>query len=241
MLEVRRTGPSLAALAAELGDIPSRVLPYAAATAITKGVKRGQQAVITRMSQSFVRPVAYTLNSTRIEIATKDRLFGRIAVKDQRAGRGTRPESYLLPEVEGGERNKKGLEKLLQFRGFLQANEWAYPQSSVILDANGNVSGPKVRSILNQLGKPGSKYFAGEVGKKRTRGVWERVDVKSAGAKNRAGKSKPRSVRAVFVFSRNVPTYKPRLDFTGAARQAVSEGFASDFYAAAQSIRKKFA
>lgn len=236
MLEISRSGPSLASLAAELRDIPSRVLPYAAATALTKGVKRGQQAVITRMSDVFVRPVAYTLNSTRIEVATKDKLFARLAVKDQRTGRGTRPESYLFPEVEGGSRNQKGLEKLLQFRGFLAPGEWAYPQSSSILDANGNVSGPKVRSILNQVGQPGSRYFVATLGKSRTHGLWERGEHKGG----RSGKNQKRSVRAVFVFSRNAPTYKPRLDFTGAARKAVQDGFASDFYAAAQSIRRKF-
>ena len=237
MLEVSRIGPSLESLAADLRDIPSRVLPYATATAMTKGVKRAQQAVITRMSQAFVRPVAYTLNSTRVEVATKDKLFARLAVKDQRVGRGTRPESYLFPEVEGGTRNQKGLEKLLQFRGFLQPGEWAYPQSNSILDQNGNVSAPKVRGILAQLSKPGSKFFVGTLGKTRTRGLWERGDH----AGGRSGKNQKRSVRAVFVFSRNVPTYKPRLDFTGAAKQAVQQGFATDFYAAAQQIRRKFA
>lgn len=236
MLDVRRTGPSLGAMSAELLDIPSRVLPYATATAMTKGVKRAQAAVITRMSQAFVRPVAYTLNSTRVEIATKDKLFARLAVKDQRAGRGTRPESYLFPEVEGGSRNRKGLEKLLQFRGLLQTNEWAYPQSSSILDANGNVSAAKVRGILAQVNKPGSRFFVGTVGKQLTRGLWERGDHKGG----RGGKQQSRSVRAVFIFSRNVPTYKPRLDFTEAARRGVEEGFASDFYAAAQQIRRKF-
>ena len=217
-------------------DIPSRVLPYAAATALTKGVKRGQQAVITRMSQAFVRPVQYTLNSTRVEVATKDKLSARLAVKDQRVGSGTRPESYLYPEVEGGARNQKGLERLLQFRGFLQPGEWAYPQSKSILDVNGNVSATKVRSIINSLGQPGSRYFVAELGKTRTRGLWERGAHKGG----RKGKNQARSVRAVFVFSRKVPTYKPRLDFAETARKAVQAGFADDFYAAAQSIRKKF-
>jgi hypothetical protein len=236
MLEVRRTGPSLADAARELQDIPARVLPYATATAMTKGVKRAQLAVIARMSQAFVRPVAYTLNSTRIEIATKDKLFARLAVKDQRPGRGTRPESYLFPEVEGGPRNQKGIEKLLQFRGFLQPGEWAYPQSSSVLDQNGNLSASKVRSILNHVGKPGAKFFVGTLGKRRTHGLWERGEFQGG----RTGKNQKRGVRAVFVFSRNVPTYKPRLDFAGAASVAVQQNFASDFYAAAKQLSRKF-
>lgn len=226
-------------MAAELRDIPSRVLPYAAASAITKGLKRAQPAIVTRMSQAFVRPVGYTLNSTRIEVATKDKLFGRIAVKDQRVGKGTRPESYLFPEVEGGTRNRKGLEKLMQYKGLLQPNEYAYPQSSTILDANGNVSAAKVRSIINQVGKPGGKYFVATLGKNRTRGLWERAEAGGSIKGRRKGK-KARGVRAVFVFSRAVPTYKPRLDFVGTAKKAVEAGFATDFYAEAQRIRRKF-
>lgn len=237
MLTVIRTGPSLADIANAMRDIPSRVIPYATATAMTKGIKRGQKAVITQMTQSFVRPVAYTLNSTRVEVATKDKLFARLAVKDQRVGAGTRPESYLLPEVEGGRRNQKGLEKLLQFKGFMQPGEWAYPQSRSILDVNGNLSAPKVKSILAQVGKPGSRFFVGELGKRRTHGLWERGEIKGG----RRGKAQKRSVRAIFVFGRTVPMYKPRLDFTGAARTAINENFASDFYAAAESLRKKFA
>jgi hypothetical protein len=227
-------------MAAELRDIPSRVLPYAAASAITKGLKRAQPAIVTRMTQAFVRPVGYTLNSTRIEIATKDKLFGRIAVKDQRVGRGTRPESYLFPEVEGGTRSRKGLEKLMQFRGLLQPNEYAYPQSSTILDVNGNVSAAKVKSILAKVGKPGSKYFVATLGKTRTRGLWERADAPGAIKGGRKGKKQGRSVRAIMVFSRAVPTYKPRLDFTGTAKKAVQDGFAADFYAEAQRLRKRF-
>jgi hypothetical protein len=237
MSVVHSSGPSIADVVRDLHDVPARVLPYAAATALTKGAKRGQQSVIAQMRTSFRNPTPYTLNSTRIEIATKDKLSARIAVKDQRTGKGTRPESYLFPEVEGGGRNQKGIERLLRFKGILRSGEWAYPQSSSILDVNGNLSVPKVKSILAQLAKTGSPYFVGVAGKTHTRALWER----GPHAGGRSGKNQKRGIRAIFVFSRQAPHYTPRLDFVGAADRAVRADFASDFYAAAQSLRRKFA
>jgi len=232
MLDVRRTGPSMADVLRDLRDVSSTVMPYAAATALTKGAKRGQKAVIAQMSTSFRSPVAYTLNATRIEVATKDKLFARISVKDQRSGRGTRPESYLLPEVEGGGRSEKGFERALRFAGILQSSERAMPGAGLARDANGNVSASTIRTILQQVTRAGASQthgsgsvFAGAMGRKQTRGIWKRDG---------------KSVKPLFIFTRNLPTYRPRLDFVGAAAAAVRDGFASDFYAAAKSVSRKF-
>lgn len=233
MLDVRRTGPRMDDVLRDLRDVPSRVLPYAAATALTQSAKRAQKAVIAQMGVSFRNPVAYTLNATRIEVATKDKLFARVAVKDQRNGKGTRPESYLLPEVQGGGRSEKGFERALRFAGILQAGERAMPGDGIARDANGNVPASEVRTILRQVSRPGTAQkrtqgaiFAGTLGRKQTRGIWQRDG-------NR--------VKPLFVFTHTLPVYRPRLDFQGAAAVAVRENFASDFYAAAQSLRRKFA
>lgn len=231
MLDVRRSGASLEQIAAEIQGLPTRVIPYAAATALTKAAKRGQQAVIDAMRVDFNNPVAYTLNATRIEPAFKDRLWARIAVKNQKPGRGVRPESYLLPEVEGGDRQAKGLEVGLRAAGILRSNEFALPGSGVQRDAFGNVSGATVRSILKQVARPGAaqrrsgKVFAGEVGRRQTRGIWQRED---------------RRLKALFIFTTSVPSYTPRLDFEGAARQAVDAHFATDFSAAALSLMQRY-
>lgn len=232
MATIRRTGPSLADVIRDMRDVPARVMPYAAATALTKAAKHGQRAVIEQMPQAFRNPVAYTLNATRIEVATKDKLSARIAVKDQRAG-GTRPESFLLPEVEGGPRSEKGFERALRFAGILMSGERAMPGAGLALDANGNVPASMVRTILRQVTRGGAGQkraaggiFAGAVGRKQTRGVWQREG---------------RRIKPLFIFTQNQPVYRPRLDFTGAAAAAVRENFASDFYAAAQSLRRKFA
>ncbi len=229
MLDIRRTGPTLADLAAGIRDVPERVIPYATATALTKAAKRGQKAVIAAMRSEFRSPVSYTLNATRVEPATKDKLFARIAVKDQSSG-GARPTSYLLPEVEGGGRAEKGMERALRFAGILLAGERAMPGAGLALDANGNVTGAQVRTILRAVARSGAKrkdgsIYAGAVGRAKTRGIWQRDG---------------KRVRPLFVFTRNLPTYRPRLDFVGAAATAVRDGFASDFYAAAQTLTRKF-
>lgn len=224
---IRRTGPKMADVVRDVRDIPAHVIPYAAATALTKAAKHAQKSVVEQMRKSFDRPVAYTLNATRIEVATKDKLSARVAVKDQRQGGATRPESYLLPEVKGGGRNVKGFERALQGAGVLKASERAMPASGVKRDAHGNVSGATVRSILKQLARnqqgPGS-VFAGEGGRKQKRGLWRR---------DKGGS------KALFIFTEALPTYKPRLDFSGAADKAVRQNFATDFYAAAAAIRAK--
>jgi hypothetical protein len=232
MLDIRRSGPSLAEFAADMRDLPARVFPYAAATALTKSAKRGQAAVIESMRTSFDRPVAYTLNATRIEVATKDKLSARIAVKDQAGGGSGRPTSYLLPEVEGGARSEKGIERALRYAGILRSSERVVPGAGAKLDASGNVSAAITRSILRQVTRQGAAQrrsngaiFAAALGRKRTRGIWQREG---------------KQVKALFIFTTRIPTYRPRLDFVGAAATAVRDGFASDFYAAAQSLKRKF-
>lgn len=231
MLEIRRSGPSLDTLAAALRDVPERVMPYAAAIALTKAAQRAQKELRAEMQSVFNQPVAYTLNSTRIEVATAQKLFARVAVKDGANG-GERPTSYLLPEVEGGRRSHTGVESALRRSGLLRSDEWALPQSGSLFNSAGNVSGPVVRGILRELGRKPSKYFVGEVGRKHTRGLWERT--------GGSGKGTKRSVKAVYVFTKNAPTYRPLLDFTGAAQRAVRNGFDSDFYAAAATLTRKF-
>lgn len=233
MITIRRTGPTIADVIRDLQGVRTSVIPYAAAAALTKSAQRAQQSVVAEMRRSFRNPVAYTLGATRIEPATKDKFEARVAVKDQAGGRGTRPESYLLPEVEGGGRNEKGFERALRLAGLLASGERAMPAAGVQRDAAGNVSGATVRSVLRQAVRAGSGkrsaklgVFVGTFGRKQTRGIWERRDG---------------GVKPLFIFTRTLPTYSPRLDFTGVVEKSVRENFASDFYAFAKAIQSRTA
>ena len=235
MLTVTRQG-DLAALAQRVRDVPARVIPYAASTALTRTAKLAQTEVIAEMTRVFDRPTRYTLSATRVEPSTIETLTARVAVKDQAAG-GTVPEHYLLPEVEGGGRREKRFERALRFAGVLQAGERAVPGRGARLDAAGNIDRATVRSILSAVAakaktgrasrasKRGQReVFAGAVGRRATRGVWER---------DASG------LKALLIFTRRAPRYAPRLDFEGAARRAAEANFEREFAKAAQALAQR--
>ncbi|MDZ4282809.1 MAG: hypothetical protein U1C04_18845 [Hydrogenophaga sp.] len=223
MLNISRSGTTLAEMAASVQSIPTRVIPFAAATALTRTAKLAQTAVIAQMRSSFDRPTAYTLNSTFIVPATRERLTARVGVKNQ-GGSGIRPENYLVPGVFGGGRREKRFEAAFRLAGFMRDGERAMPGSGATLDANGNVSAGAIRTILRQVSKGASKratVFAGAVGQGGTRGIWRR----EGGA-----------LKALFIFTTAQPDYSIRFDFEGAAAQASRQNFQSEFYRAASAI-----
>lgn len=239
MITITRTG-SIADVIAQARDVPARVIPYAAATALTRTIKAAQAAVVAEMPRVFDRPVRYTLNATRIEPATKDNLSARIAVKHQ-PGTGTRPESYLLPEVDGGSRGEKRMERALRYEGVLRRGLRAMPGTAMQLDSAGNISSSSIRSVLQALkavkaasatrGRDGRKLrkgrqlkndlFVGQpLGGNRPDGIWRREG---------------RRLRPLIVFTR-APQYRRRLDFEGIVAPVVLERFRAEFEAAAASI-----
>jgi len=100
MLNIRRTGNTIAEVIASVRDVPARVIPYAAATALTPTAKTAQAEVGTGMRTTFDRPTQYTLNATYTVVATKDKLSARVAVKDT-AGTGVIPEHSVRGREAG--------------------------------------------------------------------------------------------------------------------------------------------
>ena len=242
MLQTRRSG-SIADVIAEARDIPARVVPYAAAAALTRCAKLGQERVQAVMPQVFNSPTRYTLGALRVMPATKASLSASVAVKDQAAQGSTRPESYLLPGVQGGARSEKRFERALRYAGVLPRGMYALPGAAAKLDSNGNVSRATAQQILSavkgiksQRGKRlANSIFVGSptVG----RGKGRRLQPGAAqGIWRREGKR----LRPLFVFSRDVPSYRQRLDFDGTVSQVVRERFAAEFAAAGESISSRF-
>lgn len=237
MLTISRTGPTIAEMIASVRDVPARLVPYAAATALTRTAKYVQATALpAEMRKAFDAPVSYTLNSLRIEPATKDVLRARIMVKGQAHAAGVAPENYLFPEVEGGPRRHKGMETALRYQGVLGTSQFAVPASGITLDASGNVKGAEVRTILKALKsiravsngvdrKTGKRLrkgrqlandlFAGKPqGGNRPDGIWRREGHR---------------LRALFVFTDKAPVYKERLDFSGTVQQVALERFKPEF------------
>jgi len=105
----------------------------------------------------FDRPTALTRNAAMYRKATKDRLYAEIFLRDE-AFKGTPPAKYLLAQVEGGARRKKGFEVLLQQRGVMPAGQFAVAGRGARLDAYGNVSAGEITRILSQLGAQRDPY-----------------------------------------------------------------------------------
>lgn len=231
MLNITATG-SIAQMIREVRDIPARVLPYAASTALTRVAQlAAKEDLPAEMRRVFDRPTPYALNSLFVQPSTMQTLSARVMVKNTAGTGGVVPENFLLPEVEGGGRRDKGLEKALRYAGILRSGERVVPSREIALDAYGNVPGGKVRSILNQLrastGK-GAGVFAGEVGMGRTRGIWLR-----------AGKGKGRKITPLFIFTKAAPKYRPRLDFNAVAERTAKKHFLNEFTKASEAMMKR--
>lgn len=222
MLSIRKSG-SIAQILREARDVPARVIPYAAATALTRTAKRAQQAIIAEMPQVFDKPTPYTLNSTFVQPASVKTMTARVAVKDWASNNGTLPENYLLPAELGGGRKEKRFERNLRYAGLLARGERAVAGRAAPLDAFGNLRRDEMQRILKTAeNEKNAPYFVGRV--KRTRGVWRREG---------------RRLRPVLVFVLRAPQYRARLDFDGIAKRTTLEFFEAEFRAAAEAIVRR--
>lgn len=243
MLNISRKGQSLADMADQVRGVPARLIPYATATALTRCAKQAQTVELPQaMRKAFDNPTSYTLNALRIEPATKNKLSARVLVKTKAMTRGNSQESYLLPEVEGGQRSAKRMENALRYTGVLAAGQFVVPGAAARLDANGNVKGADIRTILKNLkavsatrSRSGKRLTKGRqlandlfVGKpqggKRPDGIWWREG---------------KRLRPLFVFTNAAPVYRPRLDFTGVVQGVARKQFPAEFAKAVASMKSK--
>ena len=121
---------------------------YAAAVALTRTAQDVQPAIKKEMTRAFDRPTNYTLNSTFLKRATRNNLEARVWLKDNATGKGTPADRYLAPQIFGGERRQKGLERALQAARLMPAGYVAMPAVGAQLDANGNVKRSQIVQIL---------------------------------------------------------------------------------------------
>ncbi len=240
MFTIRSSG-SIAQMIAEVKGIPARVIPYAAAVALTRCAQRAQKVDLpNEMRRVFTNPTPYAINSLFVQPATKDTLSARVMVKNT-AGRGVVPENFLFPEVAGGNRKNKGFETWLRYSGFLGAGEFAIPARDAKLDAYGNVSGPATKSLMAALGGSGGKttFKLNAKGKKVIdkrgafgAGVFVRSVGKSRGIFQRDGGT----LKKLFTFTSKAPVYRQRLDFTAVVQKTAEDNFKNEFNAAAAAI-----
>lgn len=230
-----------------------RQLPFATAKGLTKLGQLVKEEEIQEMKRIFDRPTPFTLNSLKLTPAKKDRLSATVWFKDPpRLGSA---QHYLEPQVFGGGRELKRLEKLLKMKHLM-------PGAGAKLDAYGNLSRGQITQLLSVLkafntagydmnltsrsGKRNRKprdYFA--VTKKRgglVPGIYQRVQsAKGFGAKTKRSlpfgewqKGRTRGRFSSVIRARGVkpilvqgssPTYKARFDFHGVAQRTIDRNY----------------
>ena len=232
MLEIRRSG-NMADVIASVRGVQTYMVPYAAATALTRVAKFAEKTALpAEMRANFDGVTSWTLNSLRTEIASKDNLRARVSVKNDVPAGTVKPENFLFPQVEGVVRKRKRAEAAMGYAGVLGGGEFAMPGDGLNLDANGNVKGAEVRTILGAL-----KNIRGGVGAKgqkagRGRKLANDLFVGKPNGGNRPDgiwRREGQRIRALFVFTNDAPTYDKRLDFTGVVQRVALKRFQPEF------------
>lgn len=157
MIRVTANGGSVSAafdrVDRDLQGFSPRRMRAAYATALTRTAVDVRTELRRELTVALDRPTPYTLDSLFVRPATADRLEAQAWFKDERAAsRGGTPAAwYLLPNVEGGPRGDKGLERRLHALGYLPAGWRAVPGNAVPLDAHGNMPRGLLKQIVTQL------------------------------------------------------------------------------------------
>ncbi|QKV18728.1 hypothetical protein [Oricola thermophila] len=248
MLTVRDNHQAFdAQLARDLG----RDLPFAVARAITWTLKDVQKNSPNWMRRDFDNPVRWTLNSMRVEPATKRKGYGRVYFKDEHkaGGKGTNAGRYLLPNIKGTRRPHTRWEKFLIARGVMHRNEYAMPASGIRLDRHGNVPSriypeiiAQLRLGINGIGNASETTMR----RRKARGVG-RIFIPQL-AKGTAANSlhrgiwhrrKDGTIEPLFIFTENWPAYEVRFPWKVYARKTVANHLPHQLRRSARMILSK--
>lgn len=250
----RKGGSSLLDAARSMRDVPERVFPYAAATALTRTASGLAKTRLPReMVRVFDRPNRYTLNSLRTFPATKTSLNAAVWVKDDSTNNGTRPEDFLLPNVAGGPRKEKRFERAMRYAGLLPSGWRAMLGQGAQLDEHGNMRRGEMQRILTATRTAFDPYQR-KTNSARSRrnakkapyfGVTpftgvieggERFVLKPSRIQPGVYRREGNGIKPVLIFTKTQPVYRQRLDFVGVSERYTLDTFPAEFQRAAQQI-----
>lgn len=219
-------------VAKKIKDI-GRQAEYAAAVALTKTAGEVREELKSEMRRVFDRPTPFTLNSLRVKSASVAKPVAYVWLKDE-AGKGTPADRYLGPQITGGSRALKGMEKALQSSGLMQRGQFAVPSAGALLDGYGNVKRSQIVQILSQLrAQRGSGFESRKSESKASKRSVKKQGVTYFAISNQNNRAKltpgiylkkifghGSAIKPVFLF---VPSlqYKPRFKFFEVAAEVV--------------------
>lgn len=224
---------------------------YAAKEALTSTVLDMRTELKKEMSRAFDRPTPYTLNSMFIKKATMTNLEALVWVKDNAFSNGTPADRYLGPQIFGGKREQKKMERMLQRVGALPAGWHTVPGEGAELNAYGNMSQGQIVKVLSWLqafGEQGYKKNATRATKEkikrgtRTRAGMEyfvskgkgsalpggRVQHLPAGVWSKTAFGFGKSLKPILLFGKTTH-YQPRLKFFEVGSKVADEKFVGHF------------
>lgn len=232
-------------LSQNLTELQQNQMPRVIVTALNQTISSAQRTLREQMKQAFDRPSPYTVRGVIARFASISRQeFEASVFLANETTKGVPVERYLSPEVRGGARSLKSGEKQLQARGVLPAGKFIAPGPSARLDAYGNIPGSKWTQVLSAFGALSERgYNANRTGAsaKRRRNQLKKFFVVSgneAGVRLKPGiyeRDGSRNVLRIMQFIK-APTYKPRYDFDGIAKQVAETEFNARFSAAFASL-----
>ncbi|TXL70114.1 hypothetical protein FHP25_35930 [Vineibacter terrae] len=215
-------------------------VPFATIVAMTRTAQALKEVHITEINRVFDRPTPWTLNGLYVQPATKRRPEAAVYFREF-APKGTPAGKYLRPQMHGGQRRHKGMERLLQGKGLLPPGMYVVPGQGAEVDAYGNMSRGQIIKILSYLRAFGEVgYLANRSRRTKSRGTRRREHYfvgSPGGAPLGVWQRKGDGIVPVMIFVQ-APQYPVRYRFQEVSARTAAFHFPPHFWhALAQATR----
>lgn len=236
-LSVKADGPAKLAR-----DLPRQVA-FANALALTRTAQIAEKAIKQEMHKRFDRPTRWTLGSTRVIPATKQRQIAQVWLKDRRGQPQGKDSNTLYTQVFGGRRGRKAYETALLKAGALCSNEFTVPAQGLPLDPHGNVPIGMIKQILSQLkaAEPYSGSTQNKTDSKRSKRTVRKAGTFFVSHGKSTGNPLPRGIyqrrrlgsgwatRLVLAIVVGRPRYQIRLPLNDIGQQVADQVYDREF------------
>lgn len=221
----------LDALAEKLDRIGQKTLRLATAAAIKDTAFQVREGLQREMKTVFDRPTPWAIDTVRVDVSRK--LTAVIGMTWSRTNTESswKTPHFAGPNVYGGSRGYKRIERFLRSAGILPQGMYVAPAKTAWLDKYGNISGQEIQQVLRSVGAMGERArIQTAEGKKRTKAQNRYFVMKRAGrpigiAERIWGAN---NIRMLLVFI-SKPTYQRKFKFHEVGHRIALQNFNKNF------------